>query len=255
MSLRVALITCLLVSATFAAEPAVDATDLPRVPPTEPRDALKTFRIKQGFRIELAAAEPLVVDPIAMCFDENGRLFVTEMRDYSERRDERLGRIKLLEDADNDGNFEKATVFAEGLPWPTALFCYGGGLFVGSTPDILFFKDTNDDGVADERNVVFTGFGSSVQRLNVQALLNSFAWGLDNRVYGLTSMNGGVITSPLDSEMKPLDLRGRNFSFDPRIIERIGKESPSPAGPFVRPESGGGQHGMSFDDFGRWFVC
>src|SRR5687767_3089357 len=65
-------------------EPTVDAKDLPRVPPTEPDRALATLKVKSGFRVELAACEPDVVDPIAMCFDERGRMFVVEMRDYSE---------------------------------------------------------------------------------------------------------------------------------------------------------------------------
>src|SRR5262249_58054133 len=103
--------------------------------------ALATFKVKPGFRLELTAAEPLVVDPVAMSFDENGRLFVVEMRDYSERRAERLGRIRLLEDTDGDGRFDKSTVFADDLGWPTAVICYQGGVFVGCTPDILYFKD------------------------------------------------------------------------------------------------------------------
>src|SRR5262249_1528959 len=140
-----------------------------------------------------AAAEPLVVDPVAMAFDEDGRLFVVEMRDYSERREEKLGRIRLLEDTDGDGIFDKSTVFAEGLAWPTAVICWDGGVFVGASPDILFLKDTNGDNVADERRVVFTGFGSGVARLNVQALLNSFTWSLDNRIHGANGGNGGTI--------------------------------------------------------------
>src|SRR5437867_8058658 len=171
------------VAATMlAAEPQVDPSQLRRVPPTAADQALATFRVKPGFRIELVAAEPLVIDPIALSFDENGRLYVVEMRDYSERRAERLGRIRLLEDSDGDGRFDKSTVFAEGLPWPTAVICWNGGAFVGATPDLLYLKDTTGDGVADERRVVFTGFGSGVARLNVQALLNSFTWGLDNRI-------------------------------------------------------------------------
>ena len=74
----------------LGAEPTVDPKDLPRMPAVEPADAIKTFTVKKGFKIELAAAEPLVVDPVAMAFDEQGRLFVVEMRDYSERREERL---------------------------------------------------------------------------------------------------------------------------------------------------------------------
>src|SRR5256885_8452615 len=180
----------------IAAEPEVSETDLPRVPPTEPDKALPTFQIKKGFRLELAPAEPLVVDPIAMAFDEDGRLFVVEMRDYPERRNERphLGRIRMLTDTDGDGRFDKSAVYVDNLPWPTAVICWKGGIFVGATPDILYCQDTNGDGVADVREVVFTGLGSDyapyeVNKLNVQALFNGFTWGLDNRIH---CANGGV---------------------------------------------------------------
>jgi putative membrane-bound dehydrogenase-like protein len=227
---------------TGAAEPPITAKDLPRVSARGPDQALGTLRVKPGFQLELAAAEPLVVDPVAMSFDENGRLFVVEMRDYSERRDEHLGTIRLLEDTDGDGRFDKSTVYADNLAWPTAVICYGGGVYVGATPDILYLKDTNSDGVADVREVVFTGFGAGVERLNVQALLNSFNWGLDNRIHGATSLNGARVVSTKNPGAKPLELRGHDFSFDPRTLE-------------IRSESGGGQHGLSFDDHGRKFVC
>src|SRR5687768_2012262 len=91
-----------------AAEPEVSAKDLPRLPAVEPKDAIRTLKLRPGFRAELAAHEPDVVDPVAAAFDEDNRLYVVEMIDYSERRDEKLGRIRLLEDADNDGLFEKS---------------------------------------------------------------------------------------------------------------------------------------------------
>jgi len=231
-----------LIFAAAAAEPEVDPADLPRVPPTPPEKALGTFKIKPGFKLELAAAEPEVIDPVALSFDENGRMYVVEMRDYSERRNERLGRVRLLEDTDNDGHFEKSTIFAEDLPWPTAVICYGGGVFVAASPDILYLKDTNGDGKADERRVVFTGFGKGVERLNVQALPNSFAWTLDNRINGATGPNGGSITRPDAPDVPAIDLRGRDFSFDPRTLD-------------FRAETGGAQHGLSFDNTGRKFVC
>lgn len=230
------------VSIAIAAEPTVSESDLPRVPATEPASVLSTFEVRPGVRLDLVADEPLVVDPIAMCFDEDSRLFVVEMRDYSERRDERLGRIRMLEDTDGDGRMDKSTVFAENLPWPTALIWYGGGLFVGSTPDILYLKDTNGDGKADESKVIFTGFGAGVQRLNVQQLINSFTWGIDNRIHGASGGNGGIIETKVKPGVPPLALGSSDFSFDPRTFE-------------IRRENGGGQYGMTFDNAGRKFIC
>jgi len=216
--------------------------DLPRFPAVDPANALQTFQLKPGFRLELAAAEPNVIDPIALSFDENGRMFVVEMNDYSERREEQLGRIRVLEDLDGDGRFEKATVLADRLPWPTGVICYDGGVFVASSPDILYLKDTTGDGKADVRRVVYTGFGSGKDRLNVQALLNGFNWGLDNRIHGATAPNGGIVTNLVVTGRAPLNLNGRDFYFDPRSMELFA-------------ENGGGQYGFSYDSKGRKFVC
>src|SRR2546427_8925406 len=139
-----------------AQPPVVDPKALPKFPPVAARDALNPFQLRKGFRLELVAAEPLVTDPIALSFDEDGRLFVVEMNDYPERGEQRLGQIKRLEDTDGDGRFDKATVFAKGLRWPSAIFCYGGGGFVGAAPELLYYKDTNHDGVAGQKQVVLT---------------------------------------------------------------------------------------------------
>ncbi|GIW94890.1 MAG: cytochrome c [Pirellulaceae bacterium] len=214
------------------------SSQLPRIPPVEPQNALELFVTAPGFHVELAAAEPLVVDPVAACFDEDGRLYVIEMRDYSEDDQLRLGRVRLLEDRDDDGRFDSSTVFADDLSWPTAVFCYAGGVFVGAAPDILYLKDTDGDGRADERRVVFTGFGRS----NVQGLLNSFQWGLDNRIHGATSSAGAQLRRADEPEGEPLVLRGRDFAFDPRTLT-------------IEATTGGGQHGMSFNRWGDRFVC
>jgi putative membrane-bound dehydrogenase-like protein len=229
-----------------AKQPEVDpAKDLPRFPAVEPRSALSTFKIKPGFKLEFVAHEPQVRDPIAASFDERGRMFVCEMGDYSEMRDAQphLGRIRRLEDRDGDGYFETATVFADNLPWPTALICYGGGLFVGATPDIWWLKDTDGDGKADVREVVFTGFGTGLERLNVQALMNCFNWGLDNRIHLQSGPgNRGLIQCLKRPDLKPVELGARDFWFDPRTFE-------------FGTEAGGGQYGFSYDTRGRKFVC
>lgn len=214
------------------------AAELPRIAGMSPAEAMLAFDLVDGFRIEQTAAEPLVTDPVAMSFDENGRLYVVEMKDYSEQEQESLGQVRLLTDTDNDGKFDESVVFAEGLSWPTAIICSQGGVFVGAAPHIYFLKDTNGDHKADEREVVFTGF----ERSNVQGLINSFRWGLDNRIHGATSSSGGVVKRFGDANDPGVNLRGRDFSFDPLTLE-------------LRPESGGAQHGMSFDDWGRKFVC
>ena len=128
-----------------------------------------------------------------MSFDAHGRLYVVEMIGYSERREANAGRIRRLEDTDGDGRFEKSVVFADGLAWPTAVICYNGGVFVGVTPKILFLKDTTGDGKADVNRTVLEGFGTGRSRLNVQAMFNSFRWGLDNRIHGCTSYMGGSV--------------------------------------------------------------
>ncbi|MGB7345339.1 MAG: PVC-type heme-binding CxxCH protein [Pirellulaceae bacterium] len=212
------------------------ASELPRIPPTEPADALKTFQIADGYEMRLVAAEPLIGSPVAIEWSADGRMFVCEMRGYSENRDDKISSITLLADTDDDGVYDKRSDFASGLNWPTAIFPFDGGLFVGDAPDLLYLKDTDGDGVADTKKTVLTGFGTS----NVQGLMNSMRWGLDNRIHIACSSVGGLIKKA-DSDDEPVNIRGRDISFDPRTCE-------------FTPTSGAAQHGMCFDDWGRKFV-
>lgn len=219
-------------------------------PPTPPGEAAKTFRVLDGFRMELVAAEPLVASPVAMAYDENGRAFVCEMRDYpytdkarhvpgqENPTDAAIGRIRLLEDLDGDGVFEKSTVFADGLSWPTGVACWQGGIFVAATPDIWYLKDTDGDGKADVRRKVFTGF----KKLNVQALINNLVWGLDNRIYGAGGTNGGQIRPADEPAAKPLVMSRHDFRFDPVSAK-------------FELVSGGARFGGTFDDWGSRFLC
>ena len=225
-----------------AAEPQAAPEELPRIAPTEAHEALETFELVPGYRLELVAAEPLVADPIAMAFDGRRRLFVVEMRGYSERRDEKLGRIRHLVDDDGDGRFDRSTVYAERLAWPTAVIAWRGGIFVAATPDLLYLKDDDGDGVADSRTRIFTGFGAGVDRLNVQALVNNLKWGPDGRIHGATAGNGGSVRRPGKEKGRVTELRGLDFSFDPLTLD-------------FRAENGGGQYGLCFDTAGRKFVC
>ena len=239
----------LIPTATHAQQPKEElkqdySKELPRIPPKKPADALKTFRTRPGFRVELVAAEPLVRDPIALDFDEFGRMFVVEMPEYNvydatDKTKLEHGRVRLLVDTDNDGRFDKSTVFVDELSSPTSVACYGGGIYVGVVPDIIYCKDNDGDGRADTRKRIFTGFGRDRAG---EAMLNSFRWGLDNRFHVSTSLAGGEIRRVDDSQSKPVSVRNRGFVFDPRNHQ-------------FEVTSGGGQHGMSLDDWGRKFVC
>jgi len=216
---------------------------LPRIPPREPDEALDSFRIVDGFRIELAAAEPLVLDPVDLTFDENGRLYVCELPSFPpENFKKLLGRVRMLEDTDHDGRFDKSGVLIDDLSWPTGIQCFDGGVFVASAPDLLYCKDTDGDGKADIREVVLTGFSTE----NLNACVNSLRWGLDNRVHGMTSYPGGQLRAVRWEQQagiedaKPVQGRGRDFSFHPRSGQ-------------LRLESGGAQFGMNFDAWGRKF--
>lgn len=227
------------IAAEPAARPAPDfSAELPRIPAKSPAEALDTFQVLPGFRIEQIAAEPLVHDPVAVSFDENGRLYVVEMIDYSEQANDFLGSIRLLEDTDSDGKFEKSTLFVDKMSWPTAITCYDGGVFIGAAPDIWYCKDTDGDGKSDIKKKVFTGF----QRSNVQGLINSFHWGHDNRIRGATGTVGGQVVRADVDGAKPISLNGRDFAFDPKTLE-------------MTAVTGGAQHGLSFDNFGRAFHC
>jgi len=210
----------------------------------DPPAVIDTFRLRPGFKIELVAAEPLVRDPVAIDFDENGRLFVVEFPEYNQkhaRQQFAAGRVRVLDDTDGDGRFDKSSVYVDQLPYPTALACYDGGVFVGAAPDLLYCKDTDGDDRADVRKVVFTGFGQEFQRAG-QAQLNSFRWGLDNRFHVCTNFSGGAILPAGQPQSPPVGVRNRGFLFDPRTHA-------------FEAASGGGQHGLGIDDWGREFRC
>jgi putative membrane-bound dehydrogenase-like protein len=215
--------------------------EIPTLVPVEPAAAAKTFRTLDGFSMELVAHEPQVTSPVAAAYDENGRLYVVEMRDYPDPLkpgEVPLGRVRLLEDRDGDGFYETSHIFAEALPWPTGIACWDGGVYVTAAPDIWYLKDTKGDGKADIRRKVYTGFVNT----NVQALVNGLQFGVDNRIYGVTAANGGTIRPAGQPDANPVSVRGRDFRFDPATgrFEAI---------------SGTAQFGNAFDDWYNRFLC
>lgn len=232
-------------AAAAAAEPASDVDysgELPRIPPREPDEALKSFQLRPGFRVELAAAEPLIRDPVALDFDADGRMYVVEFAEYNQYANPESsahGAVKLLEDLDGDGVYETAHQFLEEIDTPVAVACWDGGVFIGAVPDILYCKDTDGDGQADVREPVFTGFARDHAG---EGMLNSFRWGLDNRLHVCTNIAGGDVRRADEPDAPTVSVRGQGFIFDPRSRT-------------FELTSGGGQHGMSLDDWGRTFVC
>ncbi len=217
------------------------AAELRPIPPREPHEALATFELKHGFHLDLVAHEPLVTDPIAAAFDENGRLYVAEMCDYPyhpKEGEKPLGRIRLLVDTNADGVFDEGHVFADGLLWPSGVAPWKGGAVVAATPDLWYLKDTDGDCVADERRKLYSGFGDQ----NQQGMLNNLIWGLDHRIYGATSVNGGRVRPADEPDAQPLALDARDFRYDPAS----GK---------LEATSGRAQFGNTFDDWGNRFLC
>src|SRR5262245_41763884 len=205
-----------------------------------PIDGRGNFEIHPALELSLFAREPDVVDPVALTFDEDGRVFVVEMRDYPygfgpERKPG--GTVRLLEDTDGDGRIDRDRVFAEGLSFPTSIAPWNGGVIVAAPPEIVFLQDKDGDGKAETREVLLKGFVLGVTDSN----FNGLRWGLDNRLHGLNGGNGGRITST----RKPgaaVALGELDFSFVPAT------------GDFTTTYQTSGGFGLAFDDWGRSFV-
>src|SRR5258708_36992330 len=154
-----------------------------------------------------------------MAFDENGRLFVCEMKDRGLPRDQspHLGRVRVLEDTDGDGVFDASTVYADDLAWPSAIACYSGGVFVAAAANILYLKDSRHDGIADLRSLALTGFGGT-NSLNPERLLHSFIWGRDNRVHCGTPGIGGRVNYPGATTTEAVPSDSSDFAFHARTL-------------------------------------
>jgi putative membrane-bound dehydrogenase-like protein len=219
-------------------------------PPYSPADALKTFTLESGFRIESYASEPDIRSPVAMEFDENGRVYVVEAPGYPLKLDARAGRVILLEDTNGDGRPDRRSVFADKLAMPTGVMAWKKGVLITDAPDVLYFEDTNADGKADIRKVVLTGFAFT----NPQHTVNNPIYGLDNWIYLAHEGPAGAVIFP--------DLFGDRGT-DLRFPDRADAPSLKPARRMVRfrPDSGqleylstNSQFGHSADAWGHRFT-
>lgn len=209
--------------------------------PLSPEEALKQFRLAPGLRIEIAACEPQVVDPVAVRFDEDGRMWVVEMRDYPHgpaAGEKPQSRIVVLDDEDQDGRFETSRVFADELLFATGLQPWRGGAFVTLAGRVAYLKDTDGDGRADQNETWYEGFTQE----NPQLRANHPRLGLDNYIYVANGLRNGEIVNRRLGETKPLSISGMDFRFDP-LTGRC------------EAVSGAGQFGLTFDSFGNRFIC
>ena len=165
--------------------PRVPADKIPPAPPLSPSEALASFKLQPGFRIELVASEPLIHDPIAIRFDTRGRIWVLEMSGYMPNPDGRgedqpIGKVAVLEDTDHDGKPDRRTEFLTGLVMPGAISLVADGVLVGAPPHLWYCRDTNGDLKCDVKTEIAGDFGVVG---NPQHTPNGLVWALDNWIY------------------------------------------------------------------------
>jgi len=205
--------------------------------PKPPAEALSSFRLAEGFKIEVVASEPQVIDPVAFDWAPDGRLWVVEMRDYPLGMDGKGkpgGVVRVLEDTRGTGFYDKSTVFLEGLRFPNGIMPWSKGVLISAAPDILYAEDPGPGGKAGQPKLLFTGFRQG----NQQHRINGFEYGLDNWIYAANGGSGGIVRSV--AKGLEFDLRGHDLRFRPD--DGSMELQPGPT-----------QYGRHRNDWGDWF--
>lgn len=209
--------------------------------PLTPNESLAAIQLDGDYEAQLVAAEPLVLDPVEVTWDNQGRMFVAEMRDYplgpKTPGDPWLSRVSMLTDTDGDGTMDKAVVYADNLDHVQGLLAYDGGLIATTRTQILFLKDSNGDDKADVIRPLIKGFNPRHSQLQV----SSPRWGPDGCVHFNNGLDAKEIY-PADAPEKVVGVPGSNFKWNPKTGE-------------ITPTGGKGQYGGDFDDLGRHFYC
>ncbi len=214
-------------------------------------DALSTFELEPGFKIELLAAEPLISDPVDMEIDEYGRLYVVEMHGYPLDKSG-TGLIKLLADTDGDGRMDKSTIFADSLTLPNSIMRWKKGVLVTDAPNVLYFEDTNGDAKADIKDTILTGFALS----NPQHNLNSPVLGIDNWIY--LGHEGAIATQTYNKEFgdQGSEIYFPNQPNSSRLAKNASGRSARfrPDEHLIETSSSDTQFGHTFDQWGNHFL-
>ncbi|GGH39836.1 hypothetical protein GCM10007423_34490 [Dyadobacter endophyticus] len=188
-----------------------------------PAESNKLTQIPPDFEIQLFASEPDITNPIAMSWDERGRLWVVESVDYPNTFKETDGasndRIKICEDTNGDGKADKFTVFADKLNIPTSMVFSNGGVIVSMAPDFVFLKDTNGDDVADAREVIMTGWGKN----DTHAGPSNLQYGFDNKIWGVLGFS--AFNGTIDGKKMSFSQGLYHFKPDGKEFEYLGSSS------------------------------
>ncbi|NQV24239.1 MAG: c-type cytochrome [Rhodopirellula sp.] len=211
--------------------------------PLPPAEAIKRLRVPEGFRITLAAAEPDVRQPIAMTFDDRGRLWVAESYSYdgSTFTDETRDRILIFEDTTGDGVLDRRRVFCDGLTHLTGLEIGFGGVWITAPPNLSFIPDRNHDDVPDGDTVVhLDGWSLKAEHNSV----NGLTWGPDGWLYGRHGIKqSSHVGRPGDSATARVELSCCIWRYHPtrHVFEVVADGTINP-------------WGLDFDDHGQGFL-
>ena len=202
-------------------------------------ESVASVKARPGLKVELVAAEPMVMDPISLDWGPDGKLWVVEMADYPLGPDGKGtpgGRVRFLEDTNGDGDYDKSTLFMESLRFPTSVKAWRNGVIIVAAPEIFYAEDNDNDGKADKKTILFSGFKEG----NQQHRVNSLIWGLDNWLHLANGDSGGKVVSIKTGAS--VELGG----FDLRIKPDSGE---------IELETGRTQNGRTRDDWGNWYGC
>ncbi|OJY81951.1 MAG: dehydrogenase [Sphingobacteriales bacterium 44-15] len=205
--------------------------------PLSPEESMKTFQFAENFKAEIFAAEPLVVDPVTMQFDEEGNAYVVGMLDaYKPDSVKGKGKIVMLKDLNNDGRADTAIVFADSLREASSILPWKGGLLIAAAPNIMYYKDTDGDGRADQKEIIFSGFFTG----NEEAQITNLTFGVDNWIYANNTGQAGEVTFNRMPGAPRLKMQGSDFRF------RLDRNQ-------FELTTGPGQFGLAIDDWGHRF--